>query len=362
VAALAGGPVSGASLSGGTADARIGLRGQTGGGSSLSGGSATAHLTPKMAPVSGASLSGGTADAHLTPKMEAVTGSSISGGGAAAYEGRPLLARWSGDGLPATPPTLTVTNSAGRYDSPWTSISNGTLMSIDAPADTTGAAGAGSAALRLPRLRLTGNTTGNQFLTWGSAVVGSQSVYAVRAYVVFDAIGTTGFGLITGVVGSTVVWRVDVGTTATTPQGQLRLRNVSTQVGNSAEGLSAGVLYRVEVVCDATATATVTAYLGDSMTVAAGPFSATITSGTGAATTAIDNVRFGQSFAGIFPNLYFDDLAVAVGATEIGPAAVPPSPAYTWQYWDGTTLTPLTVSGIWNGTTVTPGQPTYEVV
>jgi hypothetical protein len=215
----------------------------------------------------------------------------------------PPLASWDGAGLTAG--TLT-TSSVGTGDTAFTSIAGGAGITVESSGATP------------PRVAMAA-ATANIYCGWGSTVLGTISEYTATALFELASIGSASWAIITGSVGATVQWRVELGGTAASPPGQLRLRNATAQVAASSQGLVAGVLYRLRVSVTA-GVATVSVTNAATGAAVAGPISATITG------TSIDNVRFGNfTTSTTGPVMYWD--AMRVGAT----IPVTASRATTWS-------------------------------
>ena len=204
----------------------------------------------------------------------------------------PPLASWKGDGLAAG--TLT-TSSVGTGDTAFTSIAGGAGITVESSGATP------------PRVAMAA-ATANIYCGWGSTVLGTISEYTATALFELASIGSASWAIITGSVGATVQWRVELGGTAASPPGQLRLRNATAQVAASSQGLVAGVLYRLRVSVTA-GVATVTVTNAATGAAVAGPISATITG------TSIDNVRFGNfTTSTTGPVMYWDEMSVTAVA------------------------------------------------
>lgn len=207
-----------------------------------------------------------------------------------------VLARWYGTGL--SDGTAIGTSTAGTGDTAFNTVSSGAF--------TVSATGP-----RSPRIKMDQQASATAQAVWTSGVVGSHTAYALRAYVEFSAFPSASAPLLAGYgsSNSALQWRITV-----TSTGAVRILNASaTTVADSGSTvLPTGQELRIEVVVNAGA-ATVHVYTIGSTT----PLIAL--SGT-VGSTAIDAVRLGNSqTAPTWPTVYFDDVAVADAATEIGP-------------------------------------------
>lgn len=215
-----------------------------------------------------------------------------------------VVARWFGDGL--TDGAAVSTSTAGTGDDVFDLVSSG-AFTVDA------------SGLRSPRIQMDQAASTVAQLIWTTTTLGSLTNHAVRAYVELSANPSAGAPLITAYGSSNTAqkWRLDV-----KADGTLRLRNASNaEVQVSPTSLPLNTVVRIETMVSGT-TATVHAYAGDSPT-ALFTLSGTVGSG-------VDAVRFGNpQTAPQWPRLFFDDLAVADTAAEIGTRSRSASAAWT---------------------------------
>lgn len=244
-----------------------------------------------------------------------------------------IVAQWSGDGL--TDGTVVTTATAGTGDTPFSQVngSGGNVL-------------VRNSGVRPMRLEFPALTSQTKFLTWTSGVVGLRTVYAVRCYVELTNYGSLSSTIFRLQTGATEVWRVDVAGTGGSPPGEVRLRGTAGALldDSGTLGLALNTVYRFEGVVSA-GSVTLKVYTGDSMTV--------WDTLTGTVATTVDRFDIGPSGSTTSAIQYFDDIAIADTASEIGPVA-PSGP--TVSVWNGTSEVPATIQGVWNGTTVVSGS------
>lgn len=219
-----------------------------------------------------------------------------------------------------------TTASVGTGDTTPTAV-NGTGLTVD------------SSGTRPPRIKATGTTASTVRFNHTGGVQ-----FAGRKYFEFAALPSSGMGIVQGVTGAALVYRLAISAT-----GNLRVEKFGGgTVATSATTLAPNTLYRLAwtAAIGTTGQVVATVYVGESTTVAA-----TVTASSDYGTANVDGHWFGLTGAVVSgPTVYLDDLALTNGSTP--PGAIGAADPIYWRsgaYVSPTTPTELRSVGIWRG-------------